>query len=683
MRFRDLSIGIKTIIPMIALMSVIIIVTAVGSNNLLQVTGTAREVIEKTDPATVLLARSNRQIQTIGYLSYMAMTYPSDSPQYKQISEQFENSIATVEKNFARSEILVPDFASDLRDLLDEFHSLLPELREQMKAATDAESLSLGARLTVDQLTYLAQVADSQATIDEKISSWSVKSVGLVDRILQKAAGQAQDLQATASSATNTVLAVALLGGILGFAFAFWISSRQIVHPINALNLAMRSLATGQLNADVPGTTRKDEIGEMAGAVEIFKQAGLENLRLSQNAEASRRETEEGRRSAETERARNEADRTRAAEQQAIAVQALGSGLARLAEGDLTARIDAPFEGQLDQIRVAYNDALEKFATTIGRLRQTSGALKSATGEILAGSNDLAERTTKQAAAIEETSAAIEQLNSTVNANAERAEEASRMSRTVSATAEQTGEVMEQSNAAMDRISSSSQKISNIIGMIDDIAFQTNLLALNASVEAARAGDAGKGFAVVAVEVRRLAQSAAQASAEVKVLIEQSASEVLAGGRLVADATQKLIAMVSSVKDSAELIQDISLASQEQASAIAQVSTAIRQMDEMTQHNAALVEETNAAIEQTENQANDLDGIVEQFVVEGASYAQIASAPPRKSGSIQKARPAVEVRPNTPGGVASLKQKVRTAARNYLNRGSAVVRDEEKDWQGF
>jgi methyl-accepting chemotaxis protein len=337
---------------------------------------------------------------------------------------------------------------------------------------------------------------------------------------------------------------------------------------------------------------------------------------------------------ADAERARNEAERARLAAQQAKAVKALGDGLGRLADGDLTATIDVPFEGELDQIRHAYNNAVAKFADILGQLRATSMALKSATGEILSGSNDLAERTTKQAAAIEETSAAIEQLATTVNANAKRAEDASRMSRTVSNTAEQTGQVMEQSNAAMERISSSSQKISNIIGMIDDIAFQTNLLALNASVEAARAGDAGKGFAVVAVEVRRLAQSAAQASSEVKVLIEQSATEVAAGGRLVADATHKLVEMVKGVKDSAELVEDISVASREQASAIAEVSTAIRQMDEMTQHNAALVEETNAAIEQTENQANELDGIVEQFKVgtarAGGGREMATSAPVRR-----------------------------------------------------
>ena len=185
---------------------------------------------------------------------------------------------------------------------------------------------------------------------------------------------------------------------------------------------------------------------------------------------------------------------------------------------------------------------------------------------------------------------------------------------------------MRTANAAMERISVSSGKISNIIGLIDDIAFQTNLLALNASVEAARAGDAGKGFAVVAVEVRRLAQSAASASSEVKVLIEQSAVEVTGGTRLVNDASERLARMLAGVRDNATLIDEIAKSGREQASAIAEVTTAVRQMDEMTQHNAALVEETNAAIEQTESQASELDRIVDIFVIDEVASRRVARA---------------------------------------------------------
>ncbi|MBU1305200.1 MAG: methyl-accepting chemotaxis protein [Alphaproteobacteria bacterium] len=368
----------------------------------------------------------------------------------------------------------------------------------------------------------------------------------------------------------------------------------------------------------------------------------------------------------EAERLAVQEERQAKAAEQAKAVAALGAGLSRLADGDLTAHIDTAFTGDLDEVRLAFNAATDKFADIVRQLRETSSALRTATGEILAGANDLAERTTRQAAAIEETSAAMEQLSTTVTDNAKRAGEANSKSNGVAASAEQTGDVMAQSNAAMERISISSAKISNIIGLIDDIAFQTNLLALNASVEAARAGDAGKGFAVVAVEVRRLAQSAASASSDVKSLIEQSAIEVSAGSKLVADAGQRLASMLLAVRDTASLIQSIASASNEQAGAIAEVTVAVRQMDEMTQHNAALVEEINASIEQTNGQANELDNIVEVFVLHetAASTRKPAARPAGKTGNDVRAQQA----------------RASTAVRSHRTYGNTAIKD---DWSAF
>ncbi|KKC38882.1 chemotaxis protein [Devosia epidermidihirudinis] len=340
-----------------------------------------------------------------------------------------------------------------------------------------------------------------------------------------------------------------------------------------------------------------------------------------------------------------------------LAVQRLNEGLGSLAAGDLTSTIDEKFVGELEEVRGAYNTTIGKFADIVGKIRETSGSLRAATSEILSGANDLSERTTRQATAIEETSATMRQLAMTVSDNAKRAETASSKSAVVSRTAEETGAVMENANLAMERISTSSSRISNIIGLIDDIAFQTNLLALNASVEAARAGDAGKGFGVVAVEVRRLAQSAAAASSEVKLLVEQSANEVLGGSRLVADATSKLQTMLEGVKENDSLVQGISRASQEQAIAIQQVGAAIRQMDEMTQHNAALVEETNAAVEQTDAQAVDLDRTVEVFLIDTpVSAAKRVETPRRRSESSY------------------------AAARTYLVDGSAALKTEWNDF---
>ncbi len=297
-------------------------------------------------------------------------------------------------------------------------------------------------------------------------------------------------------------------------------------------------------------------------------------------------------------------------------VAAIGAGLKQLADGDLTGAIAMPFPPEFEDLRTALNGTVERFADVVGQLRSTTRSLRTASGELLSGANDLSERTTRQAATIEETSASMEQLASTVASNAEMAAEAARKAGTVSGAAEESGTVMSEATGAMKRITESSAKISNIIGLIDDIAFQTNLLALNASVEAARAGDAGKGFAVVAVEVRRLAQRAASASADVKLLVEQSALEVKSGVGLVGAASEKLRSMLEAVSENATLVRSIARASSEQAASIDEVNAAVRQLDQMTQHNAAMVEQTNAVIEQTETQTHALDQLVDIFTIE-------------------------------------------------------------------
>lgn len=342
--------------------------------------------------------------------------------------------------------------------------------------------------------------------------------------------------------------------------------------------------------------------------------------------------------------------------------------LSAIAAADLTLRVEGECHGAFARLKDDVNAVADSLARIVGELKVTSRGVKTATAEILAGANDLADRTTKQSATIEQTSAAMEQLSSTVQANAKTAGEANQRATRASDAAEESGEVMRSATDAMDRIAASSSKIANIIGLIDDVAFQTNLLALNASVEAARAGEAGKGFAVVAIEVRRLAQSAADASSDIKTLIQESGAEVASGATLVRSAASQLSAMLDWVRESAASLDAIARASAEQSSAIAEVNVAVRQMDEMTQHNAALVEETNAAIEQTEARAVELDRIVEVFKV---------SAEHRGSSAIRNYDTVAHL-----SRVKSVAPSPRDRGRQTFSQGNTALKQAE-DWSEF
>jgi methyl-accepting chemotaxis protein len=458
----------------------------------------------------------------------------------------------------------------------------------------------------------------------------------------------------------------------------------------------MKAVAEGNLEVEVKGSERSDEIGEMARTVEEFRENAMKITSMTdeERAASERRRVDRSTMMQALQQSFGEVvdaavagDFTKRVEAEfpdrelnviAASINNLvetvdrglgetGRVLSALAQADLTHRVEGEYSGAFAQLKSDTNAVAEKLGEIVGRLKDTSRTLKTATSEILSGANDLSERTTKQAATIEETSATMEQLSGTVLQNAQRAKDASVVAAGVTRTAEEGGAVMLKATDAMERITASSGKISNIIGLIDDIAFQTNLLALNASVEAARAGEAGKGFAVVAVEVRRLAQSAAQASSEVKGLIEQSGTEVRTGSKLVLEAASKLEVMLTAARSSNELMDGIAKQSQDQAASIEEVNAAVRIMDEMTQHNAALVEETNASIERTEEQAVELDRIVEVFTIDGHD-----TAPVRRGA----AQPVVPSR-----GIKGLQERVRNAAKSYLSHGNAAVADE--DWKEF
>ncbi|WP_034412192.1 methyl-accepting chemotaxis protein [Derxia gummosa] len=277
-----------------------------------------------------------------------------------------------------------------------------------------------------------------------------------------------------------------------------------------------------------------------------------------------------------------------------------------MAGGDLTKPFVAEGRDEVAALVTSLEAMRLRVAEVCGVVVSGADAVATASAQVAAGTLELSSRTESQASTLEETSASIDVFSSTVNQTADNASQASQLAMSASGIAAQGGEMMEKVVATMGAITASSHQIAQIVGVIDDIAFQTNLLALNAAVEAARAGEQGKGFAVVASEVRTLAQRSATAAREIKGLINSSVSRVEEGSSLVDRAGQTMINIVTSIQRVADIVNEISAASRDQAGGIGQINSAVAQMDQHTQQNAALVEETSAATQSMQEQAAHL-----------------------------------------------------------------------------
>ena len=296
-----------------------------------------------------------------------------------------------------------------------------------------------------------------------------------------------------------------------------------------------------------------------------------------------------------------------------------------IAGGDLTASIEPHGNDEAGQLVNALRKMQGNLVDTVNHIKQGTETISLASREIATGNADLSARTESQASSLEETASSMEELTSTVKQNAENARQANQLVVSASDYALKGGDVVGQVVETMGSIKESSRKIVDIIGVIDGIAFQTNILALNAAVEAARAGEQGRGFAVVAAEVRNLAQRSAGAAKEIKQLISDSVEKVDAGSKLVDQAGQTMDEIVTSVKHVADIMNEITAASQEQSSGIEEVNRAIAQMDEMTQQNAALVEQAAAAADSMQEQSVNLTRAVGVFKL-GAASVQTAPA---------------------------------------------------------
>jgi methyl-accepting chemotaxis protein len=275
----------------------------------------------------------------------------------------------------------------------------------------------------------------------------------------------------------------------------------------------------------------------------------------------------------------------------------------KIAQGDLRDTLTVTSKDEVGRLQAAMKDMSERLARTVAEIRAGAMTVTTASAQVSSASQSLSQGTSEQAASVEETTSSLEQMAATISQNAENSRQTEQMAVKGARDAEESGKAVTETVEAM-------KAIAEKVTIIEEIAYQTNLLALNAAIEAARAGEHGKGFAVVATEVRKLAERSQGASKEIKSLAGTSVRIAERSGTLIAE-------LVPAIKRTAELVQEVSTASTEQAGGVSQMNRAMTQVDQVTQRNASAAEELSSTAEEMASQAEALQQLTSYFRVGG------------------------------------------------------------------
>lgn len=558
---------------------------------------------------------------------------------------------ATSPEAMTRAQKLLRNARSALEGNLAEYEkfALLPQQKIQVDAIRNAwtnltkidddlQKRALNGETARVQAIHESDGLDTFYAVEDAI----LAAIEVDKKASDSVAAKSAAIYTTGRALTLAAIATGLVTALVLLTYLM----RDIARPVVRMAEAVGRLINGDHAIAIPGLGRRDELGQLARALDQFREAVA------------------------SDHLRADAENARARETQ-MTIDAIGEGLNALAEGNLTFRVAENGSGALAKLHFDYNVAVAELEAVLAKIAGGCQTIRLGTDEIASASTDLALRTEQQASSLAETARTLNEFTGSVKTTAANAKQTSSRLTVARNTADSVGETANRAVAAMRNIETSSREMAEIVNVIDGIAFQTNLLALNAGVEAARAGEAGRGFAVVATEVRALAQRSSDAAKSIRELIGKSTGEVSGGVALVESSEDALRQIVAEVSAVSALVEEIALAAGQQASGIADISAMVGSMDAFTQQNAAMVEESSAG---TRNLATETVALVEQlsrFRLGGAHADRSEQAAPRRIA----ARPVNDTARPSPSATAR--------RRSPAAVGNTALQVTADDWSEF
>ncbi|RSV43157.1 HAMP domain-containing protein [Sphingomonas sp. ABOLD] len=580
------------IVMIVFFMNISMIRSVTDQNNLSQ------QIHSKTLTLETALLRQNSQLR--GFLVTADPTYLKS---YDEGRSEYDETSAELEKLLTD-----PALLEALRKSRTETLSwrekwgdrLIAQVKAGKREEAQAEVRGAGKAVLVSAAVLpLRAIKDAQAEAIEKN-------------------GARQEGAITTATTVLIIGAIALIGIAIGLAVTL---SSIIARPISQLTRTMADLAAGRNHVEVPATARGDELGDMARAVLVFRDAALAK-------EAS------------------DAASAKAEATQKMVVETVSSHLAELAQGNLTAQINVEFPGEYSVVKTNFNNALSSLRELIASVIEATASIRTGSNEIAQASEDLARRTEANAASLEETAAAVTQMDQRLKATAAAAGRTVERADGTMSTVDNGRSTADEAVQAMTRVSDSAKGIDSVIEGLDKIAFQTRVLAMNAAVEAGRAGEAGRGFAVVADLVSALAMRAEEEAGRARDQLTATQSDIVTAVQAVQRVDGALADISSGVGEVHQLLGNMASDNQAQSSAVTEISAALGEMDQSTQQNAAMVEETSAAARNLASEVSVLSEQASRFKVGNGGGAPMQTsrvAPSRFNGGSVKPLPAAAV----------------------------------------